>query len=71
MKVWSWDSNTSETEHRSIEEEMRAKLDAAGWDSDECNQLCDDHNDVVNEIASRSAGRLPKREHGWYLHNDD
>ena len=27
--------------------------------------------DVVNEIAMRRAGKLPKREHGWYLHNDD
>lgn len=71
MKKWFWDSNTSESELRSIEGEMRAELDATDWDSDNCNQLYNDHIDVVNEISSRSSGRLPKREHGWYLPNDD
>lgn len=71
MKKWSWDSNTSEAELRSIEGEMRAELDATGWDSDDCKQLYNDHIDVVNEISIRTSGLLPKREHGWYLSNDD
>lgn len=71
MSKWSWSSSTSEDELRSIEAEMRSALDSMEYDSDEYSQLDSERIDVVNEIASRCAGKLPRREHGWYLPNDD
>ena len=71
MKSWSWNKHTSEDELRNIEEEMRSELDNMDYDSDEYLQLDLKRIDIVNEISSRSVGRLPKREHGWYLPNDD
>ena len=71
MKNWFWNSSTSEDDLRSIEEEMRSELDSMDYDSDDYLNLDLDRIDVVNEIASRSSDNLPKREHGWYLSNDD
>ena len=71
MSKWSWNSSTSESELRSIESEMRSELDSMDYDSNEYLQLDLERIDVVNEISSRSAGTLPRREHGWYLPNDD
>lgn len=61
----------SEDELRAIEEEMRVELDSMDYDSDEYLQLDLKRIDVVNTIASRFPLNLPKREHGWYLPNDD
>lgn len=44
------------------------KLD---YESDEHTQIYNIHIDVVNAIASRFPLNLPRREHGWYLPNDD
>ena len=71
MSKWSWSSSTFEDELRSIEAEMRSALDSLDYDSDEYSQLDSERIDVVNEIASRCAGKLPRREHGWYLPNND
>lgn len=71
MGKWSWNSSTSESELRSIESEMRSALNSMDYDSNEYLQLDLERIDVVNEISSRSVGKLPKREHGWYLPNDD
>lgn len=71
MGKWSWSSSTSEEELRAISREMQSALDNMDYDSDEYTQLSIEHVDVVNEIASRCAGKLPRREHGWYLPNDD
>lgn len=66
-----WMETASEDELRSIEDEMRAELDSMDYDSDEYLQLDLKRIDVVNAIASRFPLNLPKREHGWYLPNDD
>jgi hypothetical protein len=54
-----------------IEEKMNDKLESIDYDSDEHTRLYSHHIDVVNEIASRRSGKLPKSEHGWYLSEDD
>lgn len=61
----------SEDNLRSKEEKMRSKLDSLDYDSKKHTKLDLRRIDVVNEISSRSSGKLPKREHGWYLPNDD
>lgn len=66
-----WMETASEDELHSIEDEMRAELDSMDYDSDEYLQLDLKRIDVVNAIASRFPLNLPKREHGWYLPNDD
>lgn len=66
-----WMQTASEDELRTAENEMQAKLSKMDYDSDEYLQLDLKRIDVVNEIASRSSSRLPHREHGWYLPNDD
>lgn len=71
MKKWSWDNTTSEDELRSIEDEMRSELYSMDYDSDEHTRLHEEHSDLVAEINSRFPVNLPKREHGWYLSNDD
>ena len=71
MKNWFWNSRTSEDKLRSIASEMKSKLDSIDYDSKAYLKLDLKRIDVVNEIASRSADRLPKRKHGWYLPDDD
>ena len=71
MSKWSWNSSTSEDELRSIESEMSAELSRMDYDSDEYLHLDNERIAVVNEISSRCAGKLPRREHGWYLSKDD
>ena len=31
-------------------------------------RLANKYNDYVNAIGGKCAGKLPKREHGWYIH---
>lgn len=71
MSKWSWGSGTSVDELRSIESEMSSALSSMDYDSNEYLQLDLERINVVNEISSRSADSLPRREHGWYLSNDD
>lgn len=66
-----WIETASEDELRSIEDEMKASLDSIDYDSNEYLQLDLKRIDVVNAIASRFPLNLPRREHGWYLPNDD
>ncbi|MBQ2886150.1 MAG: hypothetical protein IJE43_20720 [Alphaproteobacteria bacterium] len=61
----------SEEKLRKTERKMRNKLDAMGYESKRHTRLDRRRIDIVNAIASKSAGKLPKREHGWYLPNDD
>ena len=63
--------SASEDKLRMKEKKMQAKLDAMDYDSKRRTRLDRCRIDVVNEISKRSAGKLPKREHGWYLPNDD
>lgn len=66
-----WMATASEDELRSVEDEMRAELEALDYDSDEYLQLDLKRIDVVNAIVSRFPLNLPHREHGRYLSNDD
>ncbi len=61
----------SEDNLRNVEKKMRNKLDSMDYESKKHYKVYRRHIDIVNEISSRSAGKLPKREHGWYLPNDD
>ena len=67
----SWIENATEEELRSVASEMLSALDDMNYDSEEYLQLDLIRIDVVNEISSRFPLNLPKREHGWYLSNDD
>lgn len=61
----------SEGELRSIEEEMRSEIYSEDYDHVESTEPYDEHSRLVDEINSRSSWKPPKREHGWYLPNDD
>ncbi len=61
----------SEDNLRSMSRNMERKMKSLDYESKKHTRISTRHIDVVNEIASRSAGKLPKREHGWYLPNDD
>ena len=50
---------------------MSSRLEEMDYDSDEYLELDLKRIDVVNEISSRCADKLPKSEHGWYLPEDD
>lgn len=53
------------------ERKMSRKLDKMNYESRRHTRLDLRRIDVVNEISSRRSGKLPRREHGWYLPNDD
>ena len=61
----------SEDKLRDKERKMRKKLDSMNYESKKHTRLDRRRIDLVNEISSRSSRKLPKREHGWYLSNDD
>lgn len=67
----NWMIAASEDELRATEKQMRTELEGLDYDSDEYLQLDLKRIDVVNTIASRFPLKLPKREHGWYLPNDE
>ena len=50
---------------------MSSRLEEMDYDSDEYLELDLKRIDVVNEISSRCADKLPKSEQGWYLPEDD
>lgn len=69
-------NTASEDELRSAADEIRSVMDELeetdeGYESDEYSDLWEKNNELVNSIASRFPLNLPKREHGWYLPNDD
>lgn len=66
-----WIETAPEDELRAAESEMSSALNELDYDSDEYLQLDLIRIDVVNAISSRFPLNLPKREHGWYLSNDD
>lgn len=54
-----------------IEEKMREKVDSLEDNPRKQVRLDSRRIDMVNEISSRRADKLPKGEHGWYLPEDD
>ena len=61
----------SEKKLRKKSDKMYKKLIKVGFYEKEGNKhmkLANKYNDYVNAIASKCAGKLPKQEHGWYIH---
>jgi hypothetical protein len=61
----------SEKKLRKKSNKMFNKLIKVGFYEKEGNRhmrLANKYNDYVNAIGSKCAGKLPKREHGWYVH---
>ena len=50
---------------------IERKLDRLDYDSKKYLRLSNKSIDYVNAISSKSSGRLPRREHGWYISKDD
>ena len=71
MSKWYWNSSMSEDELRAIEVEIRYKLRELDYDSEEYAQLHSEHGELVDLINSMLTDSLPRREHGWYLPNDN
>ncbi|MBP3554170.1 MAG: hypothetical protein J6K63_00870 [Clostridia bacterium] len=67
----SWMQSATEKELRSVEADMRSVLNDMDYDSEDYLQLDLKRIDIVNTISSRFPLNLPRREHGWYLSNDD
>ena len=64
----------NESTLRKKSDKMFKKLNRVGFYECEGNKhmrLANKYNDYVNAIASKCAGKLPRREHGWYIHKDD
>ena len=62
---------TSEEKLRKKSDKMFKKLKRVGFYEKEGNKhmrLANKYNDYVNVIGGKSAKKLPKREHGWYIH---
>ena len=63
----------SDKQLRKKSDKMFRKLNKLGFYEKEGNKhmrLANKYNDYVNAIGSKSAGKLPKREHGWYINKD-
>lgn len=61
----------SEKKLRKKSNKMFNKLIKVGFYEKEGNKhmrLANKYNDYVNAIGSKCSGKLPKREHGWYIH---
>lgn len=53
---------------------MFNKLNKVGFYESDSNKhmgLANKYNDYVNAIGGKCAGKLPKREHGWYIPKKD
>lgn len=60
----------SENQLRKKDDKLRKKLNSLDYDSKEYLKISNKLVDIVNKISSKSAGKLPKREHGWYIFKD-
>ena len=60
----------SEDTLRKKSNKVSAQLSKLDYDSKKHTRLSNKSVELVNAVASKSAGRLPKREHGWYLDKD-
>ena len=62
---------SSEEKLRKKADKMYNKLEKVGYYEKEGTKhqgLANKYNDYVNAIGSTCAVKLPKREHGWYIH---
>lgn len=57
---------------RKKDDKLVKKLDALEWgEGRKADRLYKKHNKTVQAIEKNRTWSLPKREHGWYLPNDD
>jgi hypothetical protein len=61
----------SEETLRKKSRKIRRKIDKLDYDSKRHTRLSNKSVDFVNAVASKSKGKLPRREHGWYISKDD
>lgn len=64
----------SEKKLREKSNKMFKKLNKVGFYEKEGTKhmrLANKYNDYVNAISGKCAGKMPKREHGWYIRKDD
>lgn len=65
---------SSEEKLREKSNQMFKKLNRVGFFESESGKhmkLANKYNDYVNAVGSKCASKLPKREHGWYIHKDN
>lgn len=62
---------SSEKTLRKKSEKISKKLDKLDYNSKKHTRLSNKSVDYVNAVSRKSAGKLPKREHGWYISKDD
>ena len=65
---------SSEKKLRKKSNKMFKKLEKVGFYEGNSNKhlrLANKYNDYVNAICGKSAKKLPKREHGWYIYKKD
>ncbi len=65
---------SSEKKLRKKSDKMFKKLNKFGFYESSSNKhmrLANKYNDYVNAIGGKSAKKLPKRKHGWYISKDD
>lgn len=56
---------------RNVEDKMKNTVDSLDNNPRKQVKIDNQRLKIVNEICSRSAGKLPHSEHGWYLPEDD
>lgn len=57
---------------RKKDDKLLKKLDALEWGGGrKCDKIYKKHNKTVQKIEKNRTWSLHKREHGWYLPNDD
>lgn len=61
----------SEKTLRKKHDKIHRKLNKLDYDSKKHTKLSRKSVDFVNAISSKSSGKLPKREHGWYIYKED
>lgn len=65
---------SSENRLRKKSDKMFKKLNKVGFYEKEGTKhmrLADKYNYYVNAVNSKCSGKMPKREHGWYISKDD
>lgn len=60
----------SEDKLRKKSDKIFHKLGKLDYNSKKHTRLSNKSVDYVNAVASKCAGKLPKREHGWYISKD-
>ena len=56
---------------RKKEEKLRKKLEKLDYESKKYLKVDNKRLKVMNKINKKEDYNLPRREHGWYLPNDD